>query len=176
MDRANKEAFVASFSEKLERARLAIVTDFRGLDVNTTVEFRKSLASGADTEFRVVKNSLARLALKDSKYEALIEHMVGTNAVLLGYEDVVESAKMAHDFAKENEELAFKAGVLDGRVLSPDELEALASLPSKEVLQAMLLGVLQAPARNLVSLLANCNRQLLNVLTAYQAKLEGGSD
>ena len=170
MDRAAKEAFVTSFSEKLERARIAIVTDFRGLDVNTTVDFRKSLSE--NTEFRVVKNSLARRALKGTAYEGLIEHFVGTNAVVLGYDDVVESTKAATEFAEDNEQLAFKAGVLDGRVLGVDELKALAELPSKDVLQAMLLGVREGPSRNLVSLLANCNRQLVNVLTAYQQKLE----
>ena len=85
---------------------------------------------------------------------------------------MVEAAKVITEFAKDNEQLELKGGVLDGKPLTAEQLSALADLPSKEVLQAMLLGVLQAPSRNLVSLLANVNRQLLNVLVAYKDSKE----
>jgi len=176
MDRAAKEAFVSDFADKLSRTRLAIFADYRGLDANTTVQFRKSLAATDETvEFRVVKNSLVSRAVEGTPFELVREHLSGPNAVILGYGDVVEAARLSTEFAKDNEEMELKLGILDGKEISVKQLEALAELPSKEVLQAMLLGVLQGPSRNLVSLLANCNRQLVNVLAAYRDKLEGES-
>ena len=173
MDRAAKEAFVTDFAEKLSRTRLAIFADYRGLDANTIVQFRKGLASSEDgVEFRVIKNSLVHRAVEGTPFELVRQHLTGPNAVILGYGDVVETAKLTKDFVKDNEEMELKLGVLDGKELSLEQLDALADLPSKEVLQAMLLGVLQGPSRNLVSLLANCNRQLVNVLSAYKDKLE----
>ena len=173
MDRAAKEAFVTDFAEKLDRTRLAIFAEYLGLAANTVVQFRKGLAASEDgVEFRVIKNSLVRRAIEGTSFELVKEHLIGPNAVILGYGDVVETAKLTTEFAKDNEAMELKLGVLDGKELSVEQLEALADLPSKEVLQAMLLGVLQAPSRNLVSLLANCNRQLVNVLSAYKDKLE----
>lgn len=172
MDRAAKEAFVQDFGERLSRAQLAVVTDFRGLDVPRMTEFRQKVAEVEGVEFQVVKNRLMTLALTGTEFESLIEHFTGTNAVLIGYADVVEAAKVLTEFAKTNQELKLKGGAMDGKTLSVDQVKALASLPPKEVLQAQLLGVLQGPARNLVSVLANVNRQILNVLSAYQAKLE----
>jgi len=171
MDRTSKEEFVQTFSEKVSRARLAFVADYKGLDVKALTEFRKGLSGGdTGTEFQVVKNRLVKRAIADTDFEGLGEFLTGPNAVLLGFDAVVESAKALRDFAKDNEKLELKGGVLDGKPLTPEQLEALAEMPSKEVLQAMLLGVLQAPSRNLVSLLANVNRQLLNVLVAYKDK------
>lgn len=171
MDRSSKTEFVQTFNEKVGRARLAIVADYQGIDVNTLTTFRKQLAA-EDAEFAVVKNRLMKRAVAGTSFEALDGFLTGPNAVLLGFEAVVEAAKVLNDFAKANERLELKGGVLDGKLVTPAQIKALAELPSKEVLQAMLLGVLQAPARNLVSLLANCNRQLLNVLVAYKEKLE----
>jgi large subunit ribosomal protein L10 len=172
MDRTGKEEFVSSFSEKLTRARLGVVADYKGLDVKTLTEFRKLLAN-EDAEFQIVKNRLVKRAIADTSFEPIDQFLTGPNAMLLGFDAVVEAAKVITEFAKANEQLELKGGVLDGKALTPDQLKALADLPSKEVLQAMLLGVLQAPARNLVSLLANVNRQLLNVLVAYRDKQSG---
>lgn len=174
MDRSSKVEFVQTFNEKVGRARLAIVANYQGIDVNTLTEFRKRL-SNEDAEFAVVKNRLVKRAIDGTSFEAINDFLTGPNAVLLSYEAVVEATKALTEFAKDNEQLEIKGGVLDGKAVTPDQIKALADLPSKEVLQAMLLGVLNAPARNLVSLLANCNRQLLNVLVAYKDKLEEGA-
>jgi large subunit ribosomal protein L10 len=167
MDRTSKEQFVESFSEKVSRARLGVVADYKGLDVTTLTAFRKRLA-GEDADFQIVKNRLVKRAIVDTDFASIDEFLTGPNAVLLAFDAVVEAAKAITEFAKDNEALELKGGVLDGKALTPEQLSALAELPSKEVLQAMLLGVLQAPSRNLVSLLANVNRQLLNVLVAYK--------
>jgi large subunit ribosomal protein L10 len=173
MNRTEKTEFVATFSDKLSRAKIAVVTDYRGLDVNTLVEFRKGLTQGAATDFTVVKNTLFKRAIEGTSFESLGEHLTGTNAVLLGYDDIVVSAKALKAFAKDNEDhVILKGGSMEGKPLTPDQLSALAELPPKDILQAMLLGVLQAPSRNLVSLLANVNRQIVNVLSAYRDKLE----
>jgi len=171
MDRTSKEQFVESFSEKLSRARLGVVADYKGLDVKTLTEFRKRLAN-EDAEFAIVKNRLAKRAVAETDFASISEFLTGPNAVLLGFDAVVEAAKAITEFAKDNEALELKGAVLDGKALTNEQLIALADLPSKEVLQAMLLGVLNAPARNLVSLLANVNRQLLNVLVAYKDSLD----
>lgn len=173
MERSNKALFIQEFGEKLARAKLAVVTDYKGLDVNTLVEFRKGLTQTSGTEFRVVKNTLALRALEGTDFAGLSDHMVGTNALLLGYEDVVESAKAISEFAKANKDfVVLKGGSMEGKPLTAEQVKALAELPTKEVMQAMLLGVLNAPARNFVSLLANVNRQIVNVLSAYKDKLE----
>jgi len=172
MDRASKEAFVTEFNEKLGRAQLAVITDFRGIGVNEMVKFRKSLSEHEGVEYRVVKNRLAKLAIEGTPFDGLIDFLEGPNGVLLGFDDAVEACKALADFAKENEAMEVKGGVLDGDVISAAQVKAMADLPSKEVLQATLLGVLQAPSRNFVSLLANSNRQIVNVLSAYRDKLE----
>ncbi len=173
MNRTDKTEFVNTFSDKLSRAKLAVVTDYRGLDVNTLVDFRKQLKGMPETEFTVVKNTLFKLAIDGTPFADLADHLTGTNAVLLGYDDVVESAKALRNFAKDNEDFVIlKGGSMEGKPLTPDQVSALSDLPAKDVLQAMLLGVLQAPSRNLVSLLANANRQIVNVLAAYRDKLE----
>jgi large subunit ribosomal protein L10 len=175
MDKDTKAQFVESFGQKLKDAKLAVVTDFRGIDVATITQFRKTLNKTAGTEFRVVKNTLLRRAIDGTPWQGLGTHLTGTNALMLSYQDVVEAAKALTAFAKDHEKLSIKGGVLGGKGLSPQQVSALAELPRKEVIQAQLLGLLQAPARNLVSLLANVNRQLLNVLVAYKGKLEGGA-
>jgi len=175
MDKSTKQAFVSTYGEKLSRARMAVVTDYRGIGVNDLTEFRKTLSDIEGNEFRIVKNTLFKRVIDGTDMESLSDFFVGTNAVLLGYEDVVGGAKALLDFAKAHKDhLVIKGGVLDGKVITPAQVKALADLPSKEVLQAMLLGVLNAPARYLVSVLANANRQILNVLVAYKDKLEEG--
>ena len=173
MDKSTKNAFVANYSDKLARARMAVVTDYRGVTVNDLTSFRKTLSDTDGNEFRIIKNRLVKRIVDGTPMAPLGEHFVGTNALLLGYEDVVSGAKALIEFAKgQKEKIVIKGGVLDGKAISPAQVKALADLPSKEVLQAMLLGVLNAPARNLVSVLANANRQILNVLVAYKDKLE----
>ena len=172
MDRTTKTEFIQSFGEKMQKARLAVVADYKGLDVKTITAFRKSLAK-QDAEFQVVKNRLVALAVSGTKFEKLTEFLKGPTAILIGESDVVEAAKAITAFAKDNDKLSLKGAVLDGKTLTNDQLAALATLPPKEVIQAMLLGVLQAPSRNLVSVLANANRQILNVLVAYKDRLEG---
>jgi len=174
MDRNTKENLVAEFGDKLGRAKLAVLTTYRGVDVNTLVDFRKKLATAeSSAEFRVVKNKLLKRAIEGTEYEGLSEHFTGPNAMLFGYDDVVSAAKSLKDFAKGlNGIIEVKAGAMDGKPLTAAQVDALASMPSKQALQSQLLSVLQGPARNFVGTLAAANRQIVTVLAAYRDKLD----
>jgi large subunit ribosomal protein L10 len=173
MDRAQKATFLDAFGDKISRARMAVVADYRGTTVPVVTEFRKKLTRVSGVEFRIVKNTLARRIVSGTQYEAIKSFLTGTNALFLSYDDVVDAAKVLTDFAKDNDKLSLKGGVLGGKVITADQVKALSEMPPKPVLQAQLLGVLNAPSQNLVSVLANANRQIVNVLSAYRDKLEG---
>lgn len=172
MDRAQKSEFIDSLGQKLAQARMAVVTDYRGTTVASITEFRKKLKAVSGADFQVVKNTLVRRAVDGTTFDAVKAFLTGTNAILLASGDVVEAAKALTEYARENSKLQLKGGVLSGKPMSVEQVQALATLPPKPVLQAQLLGLLNAPAQNLVSVLANANRQVLNVLVAYRDKLE----
>lgn len=166
MNKTEKEAFVVDFQDRINRAKLMIVTDFIGLDVESANELRSSLRA-QQIEMTVVKNTLIKIAAKDTVLAQLDDVFVGPNAMVMVYgEDPVGPAKILNEFAKKHPVLNPKFGILDGKVLDGAALKRLADLPGKEILQAQLLGVLQAPARNMVSLMAQVPRSLLNVLNA----------
>lgn len=142
-----KQAVVTEIADKLQEAVSVVVVDYRGLTVAQVTELRKQLRD-AGVEFKVYKNSMARRATEKAGLESLNEHLTGPNAIAFSTEDVVAPAKVINDFAKKNEQLEIKAGVIEGAVASADQIKALATLPSREGLLSMLLSVLQAPMRN----------------------------
>ena len=173
MKRSDKEQFIADYSDKFSRAVVALLADFRGLTVEDANTLRSQLRKLPDGEYRVVKNSLCRRLLEETDKAELAEHFRGPTSVYFGYEDPVAPAKALTDFAKSNKKgFELKAGFFDGKVLTPAQIKQLADMPSKEQLQAMLLGLLQQPATQMVSVLANVPRGLLNVLNAYKEKQE----
>lgn len=143
----NKKQIVAEITEKLKASKATILVDYRGLDVAAVTELRKQLRE-AGVEFKVYKNTLVRRATAETELTALDEHLVGPTAIAFSDEDVVAPAKVLSNFAKENEALEIKTGVIEGNVVSLDEIKELADLPSREGLLSMLLSVLQAPMRN----------------------------
>lgn len=143
----NKKQIVAEITEKLKASKATILVDYRGLDVAAVTELRKQLRE-AGVEFKVYKNTLVRRATAETELTALDEHLVGPTAIAFSNEDVVAPAKVLSNFAKENEALEIKTGVIEGNVVSLDEIKELADLPSREGLLSMLLSVLQAPMRN----------------------------
>lgn len=175
MKRTRKVEFIQEYGEKFSSAVVSILADYRGLDVETINELRSSLRKLEGGEFRVVKNSLCRRIVADTELAPLDEHFVGPTSVYFGYDDPVAPAKALVQFAKGNNTFEIKAGFYDGRVLSPEEVVALSRMPSKPEMQAMLLGLLSAPPRNFVNLLANVPRGLLNVLHARKQDLEEGA-
>jgi large subunit ribosomal protein L10 len=173
MKRSDKEQFIADYSDKFSRAVVAVLADFRGVTVDEANRLRSELRKVPNGEYRVVKNSLCRRILADTDKAELAEHFNGPTAVYFGYEDPVAPTKVLTDFAKSNKKaFELKAAYFDGKVLTPAQIKVLSDMPSKEQLQSMLLGLLQQPATQMVSLLANVPRGLLNVLTAYKDKKE----
>jgi large subunit ribosomal protein L10 len=172
MKRSVKVTFIEDYTDKFDRAVLAILADYRGLDVETINTLRKELRTHAVGEFHVVKNSLCRRLLQDTDKAGLIEYFKGPTSVYFSYDDPIAPTKTLVKFAKDNKAFALRAGYFAGNILDEARIKQLSEMPSKEVLRAQLLGLLQAPSRNLVSLLANVPRGLLNVLNAHKAKLE----
>ena len=174
MDRATKAQEIASISSKFAKSKAAFLVDYKGMNVEQVTSLRKTL-SPLKAEMRVVRNTLALRALKEhpSMEQALSNEFYGTNAVVFAYEDVSASAKALTDFAKDVEHLDVKSGVMDGTKLDKEKVKYLATLPSKEVLRAQLLGLMQAPAQKLVGTLAAVPSGFLRALSAYQKQKEG---
>jgi len=142
-----KKRIVEEITEKLKKSQTTVIVDYRGLNVAEITELRKQLRE-AGVEFKVYKNTLMRRAAEKAELSGLNEFLTGPNAVAFSEHDPVMPAKILNDFAKKNEKLEIKAGVVEGRLVSISEIKALAELQPREGLLSMLLSVLQAPIRN----------------------------
>lgn len=143
-----KKQIVDEIAGKLKESKSTIVVDYRGLTVSEVTELRKELRE-AGVEFKVYKNSMTRRAAEAAELADLNTSLTGPNAIAFSTEDVVAPAKILNEFAKKHEALEIKAGVVEGNIVTVEEIKALADLPSREGLLSMLLSVLQAPTRNL---------------------------
>ena len=170
MKRTEKETFVATFRERHGRAPVMYLTDFTGLDVKSMAKLRQSLRdSGA--EYVVGKNRLVKLALKEADLPDFGDALTGPTGVVFGYDDVVAPAKVLTDFAKEHQDRpAFKLGVLEGKLLAPEQITQLAKLPAREVLLAQLAGALQAPMAALAGVLEAKLQETVGLLEALREK------
>ena len=171
MNRTEKEQTVASLNSGFANAKFVGLVAFKGLNVAEISSLRHELRS-TGTEFRVVKNTLAKRAVKDTELEQLEEYFRGSTAVALTSEDPSAPAKILARFAKENPNLEVKIGLLDGKPLSRENIESLSKLPPREVLLAMLLGTLKAPSNGLVTVLAGVLRKFMGTLHAIQQEKE----
>ena len=144
---AKKAQHVAEVAEQFKNASSVVVVDYLGITVEQATNLRSELRN-AGVQFAVVKNSILSRAAKEAGLEGMDDVFKGPSAVAFSNEDVVAPAKILADFAKKVEALEIKAGVVEGKVSSKEEIEALAKLPSREGLLSMLLSVLQAPVRN----------------------------
>jgi len=142
-----KARLVEEIAQKLRESATTVVTDYRGLNVAQVTELRRRLRE-AGIEFKGLKNTMLRRATEKAELKELDSALTGPTAVAFGKDDAVAPAKILSEFAKENEALQIKGGVVEGRVVSVEEIKALADLPSREGLLSMLLSVLQAPIRN----------------------------
>ncbi|MFP6756963.1 MAG: 50S ribosomal protein L10 [Alphaproteobacteria bacterium] len=165
MDRSRKETLVAELHQKLGETTLLVVTHQSGLTVSEVTELRRNMrAQGAS--FHVTKNRLAKIALKDTKFEPLNDAFTGPTAIAVSA-DPVAAAKVACEFAKKNTKLTIVAGALDDKILDVEGVQALARLPSLDVLRGMIAGLLQAPAGKIVGVLAAPAGQLARAFGAY---------
>ena len=144
-----KKAQVAEIIEVLKSAQTGVLVDYRGLTVEEDTVLRRNLRE-AGVKYFVVKNTLLRLAAKETGLDALDEILHGPTALATSSTDLVAPAKVLCDFAKANEQLEIKGGFVEGKVISVDEVKVYANIPSKEVLISKMMGSLQAPIGNLV--------------------------
>jgi large subunit ribosomal protein L10 len=171
VNREEKVAEVEELSGKFAKARIAIVADYKGLTVPVLEELRHNLRRN-EAEFRVAKNTLLVRAVEDTEFKGLQEHFVGTTAIAVSYGDPVSPAKILTDFCKDHPELKIRSALLDGKLLSADDITALSKLPSKEVLLGQMLSVMNAVPTGFVRVLSGVPRTFLYALQAIKEKKE----
>lgn len=160
---------VADFKEKLERSRVAVFADFRGIDADQMTNLRAKCRS-EQIEFKVLKNTIIQRATEGQ--DGLSEHWAGPTAVALGFSDPVAPAKVIYEFSKKNPNLKIKVGILRDKILDEGQVIDLAKLPSREVLIAKLLGVMNAPITGIVTVLHGTIHNFLMTLQAIKEKKE----
>lgn len=166
--RAQKTQDIEFFNEKMKNAGGVVVANYAGLTVSAITELRNKVrAEGGET--KVMKNTLAKIAIKDTEFEGLNEFLAG-QTVLIYADDPTVPARVANDFSKENENLEIIGGALPGEALDATRVKALASLPSLDQLRGKLVGLLQAPAQKLASVTQAPAGQLARVINAYSQK------
>ena len=169
--RPEKTDLVSDLKEEVNKSPFVLVTDYQHMNVNDFSELRNRLAQ-AGAQMHVVKNSFLKRAIADAGFPAVDENLTGQTAVVTGEKDVAPVAKIIKSFAKEFKKAALKIGLIDKAIVSTKDLEALADLPSREVLQAQLLGLLLSPATKLVRLLNEPAASLARLLNAKAQKGE----
>jgi large subunit ribosomal protein L10 len=166
----DKKEVVAEVSAQLAKAQAVVIAEYRGLPVEAiTILRREARASGV--YLRVVKNSLARRAVKGTPFEKLADHMAGPLAYGIS-SDPVAAAKVLHGYAKKNDKLVIKGGALPGQVMSAKEVGSLATLPSREELLAKLLGTMQAPIARFVQTLNEVPSKFVRAVAAVRDQKE----
>lgn len=158
-----KAETIEELKARLSGAQAAVLTEYRGLTVQQISELRKQLKAAA-AEYHVVKNRLARIAIEGSPLEGLRAHLTGPTGLVLVRRDPIAAARTLSTFARTAPALTLKVGVIDGQLLQPRELRAVADLPSREALRAQIVGALNGPMAQLVGLLVAPHRELAYVL------------
>lgn len=169
MNRTEKQAAVKGFTDKLQKAKAFILAEYKGLTVSQMTDLRRKL-HGAKSSVSVIKNRLFKRALKELSISGLDDHLRGATAITSSDADPVATAKILVQFAKENEKFKIKAGFMESKILDLRTIEALSSLPSREVLLTKLLWTLNGPATNFANVLAAVPRKLVYALNAIKEK------
>jgi len=162
---AEKTESVEELKERFNGVHTAVLTEYRGLTVRQLSDLRKQL-KGAAADYKVVKNRLARIAIKDSPLDGLGKHLTGPTGVAYTKKDPVPVAKALQAFVRNNPALTIKVGIVEGKVLEPAALKSLADLPSKDALRAQIVGAVQGPMGKIVTLLTAVQGELVRVLEA----------
>lgn len=169
--RKRKELLVKELTEQLGQAKGAVLTDFQGIGVNRLTDLRRQLGSSG-VEFKVVKNTLAKRASEELGLDDLHSYLEGPTAIAYSLEDPVAPAKAIADFIKANRILKIKAGLVEGKVIPQDGVQALADLPAREVLIAQVVGAMAAPLSGFVNVLQGPIRKLGYALEAIRQQQE----
>lgn len=168
--KAFKEDKIKSIKEKLEKAQVAIVTEYKGLSVDEITNLRRKLQK-EDGDYTVTKNTLAKIAVKGTEYEVLTDCFKGPIALAFGFKDQISPAKALSSFIKEVKKGEIIAAALDGKLLSADEAKALANLPSREEIYAKMLGCVNSPASGIANSMNAVLTKLVRTLDAVKDKL-----
>ena len=172
MNKNTKQELVVEMHERLTRAKAVFLADFRGMNVGQATTLRNELRA-ASVEYKVFKNTLFDLAAKGTDIECISSFLTGPTAIAISYDDPASAAKVLNKFAKDPQgKFVLKAAVLRGKLLDVKQIQALADLPSREVLIAKMLGSMQAPATNFVGVLAALPGSLVRVLDAIRVQKE----
>lgn len=157
---------IDDLKERLDGAKTVLLTEYRGLTVQQMSELRKQLRV-VSAQYKVVKNRLAKIAIASSELSALSPQLKGPVGLVVSKDDPVAVAKVISLFARTNQALAIKGGYVDGQLMQPDGLKALSELPSKEALRGQLVGAISGPLAQLVGLLQAPQRELVYVLAQH---------
>ncbi len=171
MPTRQKAQTIDAISDQLSRAMLVIVTDYRGLKVTDLQTFRGNLRPSGG-EFHVAKNTLTRIAANNAGVVGLDALLEGPSALVFAFEDPVQTAKAVSDFVRSSRVLSVKGGVMGDREVSPADVEAIATLPSREELQAKLLGLLVSPMSRTLGVLSGPSRSMVYLLNARSEQPE----
>ncbi len=166
-----KERMLGEITEELKKAELVIISDYRGLNVKAINDLRGRLRK-EECLYRITKNTLNRLACKAAGVEQLEDYFQGPTAIAYSKADPVAAAKVFSDFAKENEALVVKGGILSGQLLDAQAIKALGEIPPRDVLLARIVGGFQAPIAGLANVLQGTLRQLVYTVDAVRVQKE----
>ncbi|MDT8305008.1 MAG: 50S ribosomal protein L10 [Anaerolineae bacterium] len=175
ISRDRKEELVNQYVELLGQSRGVFLAEYTGLTVHQLEKLRAGVRE-ADGAFHVTKNTLLRNALESTGNPVPAELLLGQTATGFALGEIPSMAKTLVDFADEVEQFSLKGGILAGQFLTVEEIQALAKLPSLDELRAQIIGLVNAPAQNITSAVANGVRQLVNVFNAYATQEEGAAD
>jgi len=173
MPTPQKALAIDQLTDSLQRAQLAVLTDYRGLKVSDLQTLRATLRP-LGAEFHIAKNTLTRIAAERVGIEGLTPLLDGPLALMLAYDDVVGASKAITDFARTSRILTVKGGILNHRIIQPADVEALGSMPSREVLLGKLLGLMVSPMARTVGVLSGPSRSVAYILQARVDQLGGG--
>lgn len=171
MNRNQKTDVVSELNDTLSRAKFAVVTDFSGLKVTELEKLRKNLRE-SDAQIQIAKNTLLKIAVKGTSYEGLSDSFTGTTAIALGFKEPVGPAKILTAFAAEFKAFSIRSAVLEGSLLSADDVVALSKLPGREELLAKLLGTMAAVPTGFVRVLSAIPQKFLYALSAIKEQKE----
>lgn len=171
MNRDQKTEIISALNDTFSKAKFAVVADYRGLKVTELEKLRKNLREN-DAQIQVAKNTLLRLAVKGTACESLSDSFSGTTAVAVGFKEPVGPSKALATFASEYSAFSIRTAILEGKLLSADDVVALSKLPSREELLAKLLGTMSAVPTSFVRVLSAVPQKLLYALTAIKDQKE----
>jgi large subunit ribosomal protein L10 len=171
VSREKKEQLVAGYVDQLSRSNAIFLTDYRGLSVKDLESLRAKIRD-AGGGYSIVKNTLAARALEAASLPVPEDMLAGPTAISFAYDEVPAIAKVLDDFAKGTDVLQIKGGVMEGKVLSPEQIKSLASMPPREVVLAQLLGLIQQPGNRVAGVVNAAGSKLAATIKAYAEKLE----